>query len=171
MTAADEQLVVVGSVVGLFGVRGWVRVISHTQPRENLLKYRNWRLGRDGKWQPTTLEAGHPHGKGLVLKLKGYDDRDQARVLIGQDIAVPRSELPPLPEGEYYWVDLVGLRVETTDGHALGRVDHLLETGANDVLVVRGEDKGRLIPFVQEQFVKEIDLDAGLIRVDWDPEF
>lgn len=171
MTAADEQLVVVGTIVGLYGVRGWVRVMSHTQPRENLLHYRDWQLGRHGSWRPVSMKAGQAHGKGLVVKLADCSDRDQARTLIGAEIAVPRTELPPLAEGEYYWADLVGLRVETTAGQALGLVDHLLETGANDVLVVRGEDRERLIPFVKGQVIKQIDLSAGLIQVDWDPTF
>lgn len=171
MTATDEQLVVVGTIVGLYGVRGWVRVMSYTQPRENLLNYRNWQLGRHSAWRPTVLEAGQQHGKGLVIKLQECADRDQARSLIGTDIAVPRSELPPLADDEYYWADLVGLRVETAEGLLLGQVDHLLETGANDVLVVQGEDRERLIPFVMGQVIKQIDLNAGLIEVDWDPTF
>ncbi|HEX5513662.1 MAG TPA: ribosome maturation factor RimM [Gammaproteobacteria bacterium] len=169
--AAGEQLVVVGTIVGLYGVRGWVRVMSHTQPRENLLEYKQWRLGRHGAWRPATVEAGQAHGKGLVVKLQECADRDQARSLIGTEIAVPRSELAPPADGEYYWVDLVGLRVETLAGQALGVVDYLFETGANDVLVVRGDDRERLIPFVTEQVVKQVDLVGGIIRVDWDPTF
>lgn len=171
MTAANEQLIVVGTIVGLYGVQGWVRVMSHTQPRENLLNYQHWQLGRHGAWRPAELEAGQAHGKGLIIKLQECSDRDQARKLIGTDIAVPRSELPALAAGEYYWADLVGLRVETTDGQFLGQVDHLLETGANDVLVVQGEDRERLIPFVMEQVIKQIDLNTGRIQVDWDPTF
>jgi len=169
--ATSEQLVVVGTIVGVYGVRGWVRVMSHTQPRENLLGYGQWRLGRHGTWRSATVEAGQPHGKGLVVKLQECADRDQARSLIGTEIAVPRSELAPPADGEYYWADLVGLRVETLAGQVLGVVDYLLETGANDVLVVRGDDRERLIPFVTTQVVKQVDLVGGVIQVDWDPTF
>lgn len=171
MQAADEQLIVVGTIVGLYGVRGWVRVMSHTQPRENLLHYGQWQLSQHGRWRPIELEAGKVHGKGLVIKLQECSDRELARQLIGADIAVPRSELGPAEEGEYYWADLVGLRVETIEGQPLGVVDHLIETGANDVLVIQGDDRERLVPFVADAVIKQVDLAAGLIQVDWDPDF
>jgi 16S rRNA processing protein RimM len=171
MSAANEKLVVVGSIVGLYGVRGWVRVMSHTQPRENILQYGHWHLRQGADWRPVEVAAGQSHGKGLVVSLRECSDRDQARSLIGADIAVPRAELPAPAEGEYYWADLMGLRVETTEGQPLGKVDHLLETGANDVLVVQGEDRERLIPFLPEQVIKRVDLGAGVIEVDWDPDF
>lgn len=171
MTATSAQLVVVGKIVGLYGVRGWVRVMSYTQPRENILRYRHWHLRRGDGWRPVEVAAGQNHGKGLVVGLRECTDRDQARGLIGLEIAVPRSELPPPAEGEYYWADLVGLRVETIEGQVLGTVDHLIETGANDVLVVHGDDRERLIPFVTDQVIRRVDLAAGLIQVDWDPDF
>lgn len=171
MSAADERLIVIGTIVGLYGVRGWVRVMSHTQPVDNLLRYGQWQLGRKGTWRPAELEEGKIHGKGLVIKLREYSDRELARQLIGTEIAVPRSELGAAAEGEYYWADLVGLRVETVSGQSLGVVDYLIETGANDVLVARAEDRERLIPFVIDQVVKQVDLAAGLIQVDWDPDF
>lgn len=171
MRAAGEQLIVVGTIVGLYGVRGWVRVMSHTQPRDNMLRYGQWHLGRNGNWRPAELEEGKVHGKGLVIKLQECSDRELARQLIGTEIAVPRSELEPAKDGEYYWADLIGLRVETVEGQPLGVVSHLLETGANDVLVAQADDRERLIPFVTGQVVKQVDLAAGLIQVDWDPDF
>jgi 16S rRNA processing protein RimM len=171
MTATGERLVVVGRVVGLYGVRGWMRLMSHTQPRDNILRYRHWHLRRGHDWRPVEVAAGRVHGKGLVVNLRECADREQARALIGADVAVPRAELPPTAAGEYYWADLVGLRVETAEGRVLGEIDYLLATGANDVLVVRGEDRERLIPFVTDQIVKRVDLAAGLIQVDWDPDF
>lgn len=110
------------------------------------------------------------HGKGLVAKFKGSDDRDAAAHLNGQEIAIRRDQLPPAAEGEYYWSDLQGLEVFTTEGVSLGKVDHLLETGANDVLVVKGE-RERLIPYVTGPIVKKVDLNAGTMQVDWDPDF
>lgn len=166
----DKHYIVVGRIAGLYGVRGWVKVYSHTQPRENILNYSPWYLHLDGGWKALKLLDGKPHGKGIVARLEGYEDRDRAATLVQQDVAIQAEQLPEAGEGEYYWSELIGLRVETLEGVELGRVDHLLETGSNDVLVVRGE-RERLIPYVPEQVVREVDLAAQRIRVDWDPEF
>lgn len=167
---AGQRYVVVGRVAAVFGVRGWVKVMSETEPRENILDYAPWYLARNGAWEPRELVEGRAHGKGVVARLDGCDDRDTAASLVGCDIAVPRERLPEPAPGEYYWTDLVGLAVRTVDGVELGRVDHLLETGANDVLVVVGE-RERLIPLLFDQVVRQIDLQGGTITVDWDPEF
>lgn len=166
----QDERVILGRIAGVYGVRGWVKVFSETQPKENIFEYSPWQVRLDGVWRTLELLEGRPQGKGLVAHLAGYEDRDQAHQLVGADIAIPRDRLPAAAEGEYYWADLVGLKVITADGVELGVVDHLLETGANDVLVVEGE-RQRLIPFVQGQYVRQIDLEAGLIRVDWDPAF
>jgi 16S rRNA processing protein RimM len=113
---------------------------------------------------------GQPHGRGYIGRFEGIEDRDAAAGLIGAEIAVPREQLPPAEAGEYYWVDLVGLEVVTSEGESLGHVDHLLETGAHDVLVVAGE-RERLIPYTPGVHVLEVDLDGGRIVVEWDPEF
>lgn len=170
MPKVPEDLVIVGAVAGIYGVQGWVRVRSHTDPIENILNFPRWYLQREGGWQAYELLAGRRQGKGLVAGICGVADRDQARALMGVEIAVPRSALPPPQEGEYYWIDLEGLRVVTLQGQDLGRLDHLFATGANDVMVVHGE-RQRLIPFVLEQVVDRVDFDNGEIRVDWDPEF
>lgn len=162
--------VVIGRIVGLYGVQGWLRIHSYTRPPQGILEYRQWLVARSGSWQPMELADGRRHGKGLLAKLEGISGREEARARIGCDIAIPRAILPPLPEGEYYWADLVGLRVRTLEGVDLGRVDHLLETGSNDVIVVVG-DRERLIPFVPGRDIVTVDLDAGQICVDWDPEF
>lgn len=169
-SGASEQIVTVGRVAGLFGVSGWLRIYSYTQPRENILGYGEWYLAAGGQWQPASLEQGQRQGKGVVAKLAGIDGRDQARQWLGSTIAVARSALPEPEAGEYYWVDLEGLRVRTVDGAELGVVDHLFATGANDVLVVRGE-RERLVPFVLDEVVERVDSQAGVIEVDWDPEF
>lgn len=169
MLAQDDRIVVVGRVSGVYGVRGWVRVFSETRPRENILHYSPWYLKRSGAWQAYEVTAGRRHGKGIVVQMAGCVDRDGAATLVGAEIGIQRSLLPRLAEGEYYWADLVGLEVVNTEGISLGRVDYLLETGANDVLVVAGE-RERLIPFVVGPVVTEVDLD-GRITVDWDPEF
>jgi 16S rRNA processing protein RimM len=161
------QPVVLGRITGLFGVRGWVKVYSYTDPREAVLNYRRWLLsGKDG-WREATVAEGQRHGKTIIARIDGCVDRDQAAELIGTEIAVPRDELPATQNGQFYWSDLEGLRVVHRDGTELGRVAYLLETGANDVMVVRGE-KERLIPFVMNETVLGVNLADGRIDVDWE---
>lgn len=167
---AGDQRVVLGRISGLYGVKGWVRLFSHTEPREAILDYERWLIGRDEDWREFRLAEGRRHGKAVVARLEGFEDRDQASDLIGAEIAVRRQQLPDAEKDEYYWADLVGLDVVTTDGRSLGQVDHLLETGANDVLVVRGKVE-YLVPFIMDQVITEVDLDGGVIRVDWDPDY
>lgn len=167
---AESDYVILGRISGLYGVKGWVKVYSDTRPRKNILRYTPWLLKQHGEWLPYEVEQGRPQGKGLVVKLVGCDDRDQAAELLQMEIAVLREQLPKLQSGVYYWTDLVGLTVVTIDGVELGNVDYLFETGSNDVLVVKGE-RERLIPFIKEQVVMEVDLDAGRMVVNWDPDF
>lgn len=162
--------VVLGRISGLYGVKGWVRIYSYTSPRSNILNYSTWFLGRGEEWERRGLEAGRPHGKGVVAKIAGCDDRDQAASLVHREIAVERSQLPEAAPGEYYWADLQGLKVVTPDGVDLGVIDRLFETGANDVIVVKG-DRERLIPFLQGDVVRAVDLTEGVMTVDWDPAF
>jgi len=166
----DENLVVVGRVAGLYGVRGWIKVLSYTEPRKNILGYRPWYLERADVIEQIDLAAGREQGKGLVAQVAGIEDRDVAAGLIGANILVNRDLFAQTGSNEYYWRDLVGLRVATIEGVTLGVVESLLETGANDVLVLQG-DRRRLIPFVMDDIVKRVDLDAATIVVDWDPEF
>lgn len=170
MSSATQDRMVVGKIVGLYGVHGWVKVFSHTDPKENVFAYAPWLVQMGGEWRPTKVLLGRTQGKGLVAQLEGCADREQARLFIGAEVAVLKSQLPKPAAGEYYWADLIGLEVTTLGGQVLGKVDYLLDTGANDVLVVQGE-RERLIPFVRDQYVHEIDLAAGTMKVDWDPEF
>ena len=167
---SHDGMIIIGRVSGLFGVRGWVKIYSHSSPREGILRYRTWYLESAGEWQAYKLISGRAQGKGVVAHLAGCDDRDGAAALIGRDIAIRREQLPALEPGEYYWTDLEGLRVENLQGVDLGVVSHLFETGANDVLVVKG-DRERLIPYIMGQAVREVDLAAGRMVVDWDPDF
>ena len=166
----SDDWIVLGRVSGLFGLQGWLRVFSHTEPRHGIARYNPVFLNRQGKWQPFNIEEGRAHGAGVVLKFAGYDDRDQAATLVQSDIAIRRAQLPPAAPGEYYWADLAGLQVVTLKGVALGTVDRVFATGANDVLVVKGE-RERLVPFVKGQVVVEVDLEQRRLRVDWDPDF
>jgi len=161
-------MLVVGRITGLYGVRGWVKVFSETDPRENVLRYSPWYIGEAQR--PQTLAEGERHGKGIVARLSGYEDRDQAAALVGQQIAIRRDQLPPPGEGELYWADLEGLAVETLDGEALGVIDRLFATAANDVMVVAGE-RERLIPLLWDNVVRDVDFEQGVMRVDWDADF
>ena len=162
--------VVLGKVVGLYGIKGWLKVFSHTRPREQLIQYNPLYLHYQGQWRSCVVESARQQGKNLLVKLGECDDRDQAMAYLHGSIAVDREQLPVLEEGEYYWRDLEGLAVVTVSGQDLGKVDHLFETGANDVLVVQGE-RQRLIPLIFDQVVRQVDLRAGRMIVDWDPEF
>jgi 16S rRNA processing protein RimM len=170
-----DGLVTLGRIVGLFGTQGWVKVYSYTRPPEAILQYDPWLIRTEGEWRNHRLRDGRRQGKGLVAHLEQCPTREQASRLIGTDIAVPLERLPALPEGEYYWVQLEGLRVVNLENATLGVVDHLLETGANDVMVVvpqilsaerEAQGSRRLIPYV-DGVVKEVDLEAGVVRVDW----
>jgi 16S rRNA processing protein RimM len=165
-----DRLLTVGRIVGVHGVGGWVKIESFTEPRLRIFAYRPWRLKRAQSETEIESAQGHEQGKGMVAKLSGCDDRDAAVALVGAEILVPRSALPKPKRGEVYWADLEGLDVVTVEGAPLGKVSHLFATGANDVLVVRGE-RERLIPYVTGQFVKKVDLGAGRITVDWDKDF
>ena len=159
-----------GRISGLFGVRGWVKVYSHTQPRDGILDYRQWYLQQDGGWRKVEIAEGKKHGKGIIVRLAGLDDRDEAARLVDCDIAVERDALPATDEGSFYWSDLEGLNIVHRDGTDLGRVAYLLETGANDVLVTTGKPE-RLIPFILGRVVLDVNLTDGVITVDWDTDW
>ena len=156
-----------GRIVGLFGVRGWVKVFSYTEPREAILDYDRWFMKDNDAWQATKVAEGKRHGKSVIVRLEGIDDRDEAAELVGRDIAIERDDMPSPEDGSFYWSDLEGLKVIHRDGTELGRVAYLLETGANDVLVTEG-DKERLIPFVAGEVILDVDIAAGVITVDWE---
>ena len=160
-----------GEISGVFGVKGWVKVYSFTEPRENILQYSPWLLRKNNQTKEIKVTGGQRHGNNVIAELEDINDRDGALALMGSEILIRKEQLPKPEPGEYYWADLVGLQVETEAGVKLGEVEHLLETGANDVLVVRDGETERLIPFLQQQTVLKIDLEAGLIIVDWDPDF
>lgn len=162
--------IVMARVASPYGVKGWVHITTYTELPGNLLDYAPWYLHRQGKWQAIEVLQGRLHGKGLVVQLAGCSDRDAAARLTGSDVGIYREQLPAAADDEYYWDDLVGMQVTTISGVLLGVVDHLIETGANDVLVVSGE-REHLVPFISGQVIKSVDLDAREIRVDWDPDF
>jgi 16S rRNA processing protein RimM len=168
--SGERKRIVIGKVGGPFGVKGWIKLLSWTDPREEIADYSPWQLKQGEGWKEWKVAEFRPHGKGLAARLVGLDDRDQAAALMGADIAVWRDQLGEPEPGRYYWADLVGLEVRHAEGQSFGKVDGLMATGANDVLVVKGE-RERLIPFIQDQVIKGVDLDTGIITVDWDPDF
>jgi 16S rRNA processing protein RimM len=158
-----------GRVSAPFGVRGWLKVHTFTEVMDGLLDYPVWWLERDGAWHEYPVLSGNIHGKLLIAQLEGVIDRREAEALNGKEIAVLRDDLPPPEENEFYWSDLIGLKVVNTAGVELGKVASLLQTGANDVLVVTGE-RERLIPFVK-QVVVDVDKAAAVIQVDWGADY
>jgi 16S rRNA processing protein RimM len=163
--------ILLGRIHGAFGVRGELKLESFTEPAATIFRYQPWTL-RDaqGRERELTGASGRETQKGLVAVLADVADRDAAEALRGSEIWVPRSVLPPARPGEYYWVDLEGLRVVNLEGADFGTVSHLFSTGANDVLVARGE-RERMIPFLEPDYIRSVDFEAGLVTVDWDPEF
>ena len=157
-----------GHISGVHGVRGWVKVHSLTEPRDAIFDYQPWLLGDSA--EETTYSQAKEHGKKLIALFEGISDRNQAEGLVHQEIWVYRDQFPELAEGEYYWSDLVGMTVKLENGETLGTLQSLMATGANDVMVVKGS-REYLVPFVQEQYVKSVNLEGGEIIVDWDPEF
>ena len=176
-------LVCVGKVGAPYGVKGWLKIQSYTSPPQSLLQYQPWLLFRpdltqdfssaaadsEGSWY--TFEQGRPQGKGLVAKFEGIKDRTEAERLVGCAIYIQRSQLPALPEGEFYWIDLIGMQVKNLQDQPLGSIKELLETGANDVLVVRAGNRERLIPYVMDHYVIEVNLPARVVTVDWPEDY
>ena len=173
----DRPAVVpVGTVGRAHGVRGWVRVRSDMEPADDLLRYDEWLLDRGGEWRPISVRAVRAHGNVLIAHLEGIDDRDAAGRFAGARIGLLRDLLPALDDGQYYWVDLIGLEVIDEAGEPLGTVREMIETGANDVMVVRPgppadsertRSEDRIVPFLVGDVVREVDLEAGRIRVSW----
>jgi 16S rRNA processing protein RimM len=167
---SNQQQINVGKISGVFGIKGWVKVFSFTECRENILSYSPWLLKKDSETRLVNVIDGKLQGKAVVAQLDGVNDRDQAASFMGWDIYITPEQLPKVAKDEYYWSDLIGLSVETDLGVQLGVVESLLETGANDVVIVKGE-RERVIPFLQGQTIMAIDLEAGRMVVDWDPDF
>lgn len=172
-----ENLIVVGKLGSSYGIRGWLRIFSFTEFPDSIFDYAPWYIQRAGQWQEVIVESFKPHNQDMIVKLKGVDDRDQANALTNAEVFVDADKLPKLNQGDFYWKDLIGCRVKTVNGYDLGQVTDLMETGSNDVLVVKANLKDafgateRLIPFVEEQFIKQVDLTTKMIVVDWDPAF
>jgi len=165
----SNDWLVMGRIAAPFGVKGWVKVQTFCEDPGTLMDFESWRVGRGEQQKQYTVEAIQDHSNTLVAKLVGIDDRDAAYALRGQEISVAKNELPPPEENEFYWSDLIGLKAVNREGVELGRVDSLLETGAQDVLVIKGT-REHLIPFVAA-FVGKVDVAGGTIEVDWGEDY
>ncbi|MCW2480386.1 ribosome maturation factor RimM [Candidatus Symbiopectobacterium sp. NZEC135] len=169
--------IVMGKMGSTYGIRGWLRVFSSTEETESIFDYQPWYIQSQGSWQIVEIESWKHHNQDLIIKVKGVDDRDAANLLTNAEIVVDSAQLPDLEEGDYYWKDLFGCEVVTSAGYQLGKVIDMMETGSNDVLVVKANlkdafgAKERLIPFLTGQVIKHVDLSTKTIEVDWDPSF
>ncbi|WP_375754163.1 ribosome maturation factor RimM [Vibrio sp. HN007] len=176
MSEQNEKMVV-GKFGATYGIRGWLKVISFTDDAESIFDYSPWFINQKGQWVEYKVESWKRHNKGMVAKLEGMDVREEAHLLTNFEISINPDSLPELSEDEFYWRELFGMQVVTTKGYDLGKVTDMLETGSNDVLVVKANlkdafgQKERLIPFLEEQVIKNIDREAQRIEVDWDPGF
>jgi 16S rRNA processing protein RimM len=178
MSESGASQLTAGKITGCYGIKGWVKIHSYTEPEENLFDFGSWMLKRRGSLEPVEFDQWKRHGKGMVAHIAGVDDRTLAESFKGLNIVVEADRLPTLEDGEFYWNQLQGLQVwgrepDTSDDHVLlGTVDHLIETGANDVLVVKAtessiDDGERLIPYLPGDVVTRVSLEEGVMEVDW----
>ncbi len=170
MTNLLDETIVLGHVAGVYGVKGWLKIFSYTNEKKDILGYNPWLIASGNGWNSIEIEAGKPHGKGIVVKFKGIDDRDLAATMLHREIAIVRAQLASLAKGEFYWEDLIGLKVVNLQGKTFGSIGSILETGANDVLVVKGEIE-RLIPFSRPRIVTDVNLETGIMTVDWEEDY
>ncbi len=182
MHQQKQALVLVGRITSVFGIKGWVNVYSYTDPAENILDFSEWLLSPsegDGQGkrqsipelkdcQPIKLSRGQRSGKKIIAQLADSQTPEEAARFVRHDVFVRREELPELEEG-YYWIDLEGLQVVNLQGQVLGKVSRMMETGANDVMVVLAENgEENLIPYVEGRYVLDVNLEDSLIKVDWE---
>ncbi|MGP1931688.1 MAG: ribosome maturation factor RimM [Arsenophonus sp. ET-DL9-MAG3] len=169
--------VVLGKIGSSYGIRGWLKIFSYTENSKNIFEYQPWFIQRLGQWQLVKLESWKQHNKNSIIKIKYIDDKNAANLITNYKIIIDSSKLPPLKSNEYYWKDLIDCHVLTTKGYSLGCVKNLIKTGVNDVLVIKANIKDffgikeRLIPFIYEKIVKNVNFTIKIIEVDWDPNF
>tara|TARA_Y100000385_G_scaffold8258_1_gene8741 strand:+ start:119 stop:637 length:519 start_codon:yes stop_codon:yes gene_type:complete len=166
---SNEKKLLVGKINGFFGLQGWVKVFSYTEPRVNILSYTPWSIDVDGELKKIEIKTGREQSKTIVANIKGIDTREESQKLIGKDIYIDKEQLPKLKKGEYYWHELIGFEVFNQDKEKLGLVDYFVETGSNNVLVVKGK-KERWIPYIKPYLVS-VDSFNKVIFVDWDKDF
>ncbi len=168
MTDASAEYIIVGKVGATYGVHGWLKVFSFTEEIPDILDYEPWHLEEGDTWKAIQLDDCREHGKCVVAKFAGYNTPEQARLLTGKKIAIKHSQLPALKKDEYYWKDLEGLTVINQHNETLGQVVYLMETGSNDVLVVKNNGKEYAIPYLPEKVITRIDLKSRVMHVNWE---
>jgi 16S rRNA processing protein RimM len=166
---SDEKKLVVGKINGFFGVQGWVKIFSYTEPRKNILEYKPWYFFDDGAYKAIEMTTGREQSKTIVAHVKGIDNKDQAAQLIGKSLYIDKDQLPQLDDDEHYWHELAGFHVINKNGTELGVVDYLVDTGSNNVLVIKGK-KEHWIPYI-DPYLVSIDKQNRVISVDWDENF
>ena len=166
---SNEKKLLVGKINGFFGIQGWVKVFSYTEPRVNILSYTPWSIDVDGELKKIEIKTGREQSKTIIANIKGIDTREESQKLIGKDIYIDKEQLPKLKKGEYYWHELIGFEVFNQDKEKFGLVDYFVETGSNNVLVVKGK-KERWIPYIKPYLVS-VDSFNKVIFVDWDKDF
>lgn len=169
----SEEFIPVGKISGIFGVKGWMKVFSFTEPRQNILGYSPLYISRKGEWVEAKISGGRAQGKGIVIGLVDITDPDQVLPLIGSELAITKKQLKPTAKDEFYWSDLIGLEVINLRNEVLGQVKEVLATGAHDVLLVQDKehDVERLIPFVMGEIVEQVSLDDNVIQVNWELDY
>ncbi len=174
---SKEEQIILGKVGAVYGIKGWLKIHSFTDETEAILDYFPWSLKLGNKTQTVEITDWRKHNKVLIVKVAGIDDRDEAQALVGSEILTNEAALPELSEDDFYWRDLIGMSVVTNKGYDLGVVTDMMETGANDVLVVKANlkdgfsKKERLIPYLFEQVIESVSIENKQICVDWDPGF
>jgi len=174
---SKEEQIILGKVGAVYGIKGWLKIHSFTDETEAILDYFPWSLKLGNKTQTVEITDWRKHNKVLIVKVAGIDDRDDAQAFVGSEILTNEAALPELSQDDFYWRDIIGMSVVTNKGYDLGVVTDMMETGANDVLVVKANlndgfsKKERLIPYLFEQVVKSVSLENKQICVDWDPGF
>ncbi len=177
--SAPDDRVMLGHITGVSGLKGWIKVHSDTNPRDNIVTYKSWWLEKGGNWLEYRVLQGRPQGKTIVAQLEGVDTPEAGSALIGANIAISRAAMPEPVEGEFYWADLIGMHVRTVDDVPVGPVSRLFETGANDVLVVTDEREREgaegsrevLVPWLVPDVITDVDMKGKVITIDWDPDF
>ena len=167
----DDKKIYLGKITGVHGIKGWLKIQSYSSPPENILNYPSWIINNKGEEDFYSIEQGRKQNNKIVVKLEKIDDRNTAESLINSKIQILRSDLPKLSNENYYWSDLVGLSVLNSEETVIGKIESLIETGANDVMVIITlKDERILIPFVMHEIIKEVNVELNYIKIDWSIE-
>lgn len=177
MMSSKQEPVVLGKLGSCHGIKGWLKITTYTDSVEGIFDYSPWLIKEQGEWREVKVTQWRFQGKAVIAELEGVTTREQAQMLTNCEIAVPAEDMLDLPVDEFYWRDLIGCEVVNINGYNMGKVQQIVETGSNDVLLVKANAKDgfgkveRMIPFVTEQFIQSVDISAKQILVDWDPDF